>query len=407
MKKLLLLFIVIIMLTGCYKSMIPAEPITSDVLAVDNVYKEIDEIEEKDIEKEIEKETEVELEIPKLEEVPEEYKELPQKIVYEGEKVSFPNLQATDPDGDPIKYTFTTPLDAQGEWQTKKGDAGNYKVTITASDGKNEVSQDVLIIVKKPNNYLPKIEEIDTIIVDEGEEIELNPIVVDEDNDEIKITVSGWMKETKYKTNYEDSGDHKIIITASDGKNMTSIEVDVIVRDVNRVPIIDPIGDVVIKEYDKIIINATAEDLDGDEVKITYSDPLDKNGEWKTTKGDSGKYRVVVTANDGKDKSDIAFYIIVEKANTAPIIEVAEKIEVDEGDLIKIDYDVRDLEGNKLDVRISGWITSDVYQTTSEDAGTHKVTIRASDGEQETVKEITIKVNDKNQVPVFNAGAFN
>ena len=35
---------------------------------------------------------------------------LPRKEVKEGELVSFPNLKAVDPDGDPITYTFTAPL---------------------------------------------------------------------------------------------------------------------------------------------------------------------------------------------------------------------------------------------------------------------------------------------------------
>ena len=46
-------------------------------------------------------------------------------------------VSAVDPDGDPIVYNFTQPLDEKGEWQTGDGDAGEYIVTVYASDGKS------------------------------------------------------------------------------------------------------------------------------------------------------------------------------------------------------------------------------------------------------------------------------
>src|SRR3989344_6604417 len=42
----------------------------------------------------------------------------PVKEYTEGDLVGFPNLKATDPDGDKITYTFTEPLDGEGKWQT-------------------------------------------------------------------------------------------------------------------------------------------------------------------------------------------------------------------------------------------------------------------------------------------------
>jgi len=67
---------------------------------------------------------------------------LPTKTVRAGELISFPNLQATDPDGDPITYIFSNPLDEAGTWQTKEGDEGTYKVSITASDGESTTTQE-------------------------------------------------------------------------------------------------------------------------------------------------------------------------------------------------------------------------------------------------------------------------
>src|SRR3989338_3178201 len=55
-------------------------------------------------------------------------------IVEETELVSLVPT-ANDPDADLLAYTFTSPLNENGEWQTTYGNAGEYTVTITASDG--------------------------------------------------------------------------------------------------------------------------------------------------------------------------------------------------------------------------------------------------------------------------------
>ena len=58
-------------------------------------------------------------------------------------------LKTDDADADVLVYTFTEPLDENGEWQTTYGDAGEYSAEITVSDGVNVVSEDVLIIVNR------------------------------------------------------------------------------------------------------------------------------------------------------------------------------------------------------------------------------------------------------------------
>ena len=54
---------------------------------------------------------------------------------------------ATDLDGDSWIYTFTSPLNSNGEWQTNVGDYGIYISTVTVSDNEFEDSQNVTITV--------------------------------------------------------------------------------------------------------------------------------------------------------------------------------------------------------------------------------------------------------------------
>ncbi len=70
---------------------------------------------------------------------------------------------ASDPDGDEIQFTIDDERFSQdGQnfvWETNHDDSGSYSVTITASDGTDDVSQEVSIVVGNVNRP-PVIEDI-------------------------------------------------------------------------------------------------------------------------------------------------------------------------------------------------------------------------------------------------------
>ncbi len=331
---------------------------------------------------------------------------LPRKTVIEGELVNFPNLEATDPDGDPITYTFTPPLDATGKWQTKVGDAGTYRVTITASDGKNSVSQ-IVIIEVKPKNLPPQIQLASKqITVKEGEMVTINVQGSDPDGDKIVMSFDGWMNGPSKMTGYDDAGVHEVGIIASDGKATVREVVKVIVENVDRPPVISPLPDVKVKEGDKVTVKPTATDPDGDKVTFKFSPPLGPDGTWQTTSKDVGRYVINVTAVSGSLGSSTSFALTVESLNKPPVIQVTTPVTVDEGSTVVLNPVITDPEGDELTITYSGWMKSNTYTTTYEDAGTHLVTITASDGINTAKKDVTVVVNDVNRPPTFGSGAF-
>lgn len=332
--------------------------------------------------------------------------DLPRKVVVEGDMVSFPNLQAVDPDGDKIAYTFTPPLDAMGKWQTKVGDAGDYRVTITASDGKNSVSQ-VVIVQVGPKNKPPTIAlAAKEIKVKEGEQVTVNPRVSDPDGDKVTLTFEGWMSAASKGTTFDDAGVHEVELVASDGIATVREIVRVIVENVNRAPSINPIADVVIKENDKITVNPTASDPDGDKVSFTYSTPIAADGTWQSARQDVGKYRVNVTASDGSLTALTSFLLVVESLNNPPVIQLADLVTIDEGNTVTLQPAISDPEGDELSITYMGWMKSNTYATTFEDSGSHLVTITVSDGINTVKKDVTVMVNDVNRAPSFGSGAF-
>ena len=159
--------------------------------------------------------------------------------VNEGSLVKL-KLAATDPDGDILTYKFSEPLNEKGEWQTKKGDAGEYKVKIMVDDGKVSTEQEILIVIKALNKA-PVLTLAKEITVNEGEIVTLKPEVSDPDGDQVKVTYSGWMDSADYTTNYDDAGVYTVTVTASDSKAEVTQNVKVIINDVNRAPVIESI----------------------------------------------------------------------------------------------------------------------------------------------------------------------
>jgi len=405
MKRIYVL-LVVFLLTGCLNpqwNKVDCPPVVEDTVVpvVGELYEDLDQdLEELD---EIEEDLEELLDEPIIEEPVLIDADLPRKEVRAGELVSFPNLQAVDPDGDSIVYTFSEPLDDQGEWQTEEGDEGEYIVTITASDGTSSVDQQVTIIVQ-PSNFAPTIEIEDTVTVKEGELFALTANITDEDGDEVSVSYEGWQTELPYEVSFDDAGIYSITIIASDGKKEARKDVTVIVENVNQPPTIKSIADATVMEHDTVNMAPQVDDPDGDDVVVSVSLPF-TDGKWVTTTGDAGVYEITVEVSDGEYIVQEIFSLTVMEFNDPPQI-FADDVTVTEGETVRLDVSAEDPEGEEVTLTISGWMTSYEKATSYDDDGVYEVIITASDGLSESEKTITVTVEDANRSPVFNPGAF-
>lgn len=238
--------------------------------------------------------------------------------VSEGELIKL-DLDAADPDGDKLTYKFGTPLNEKGEWQTKIGDAGEYPVTITVSDGTLETSKKIVIVVKAVNKK-PTIESVGDISLTEGQKLVLNLKATDPDND-----ILVWKYEPPvgadgtWQTKKGDAGEYTIKATVSDGhlSDTTSFQVKVV--KFNNPPMLEIDREISAKEGDTIKLTPKVSDVDGDNVLVTYSD-------WMTSDthtigyDEEGKHKVVVTASDGKSEESTVVWVTVADVNRAPEI---------------------------------------------------------------------------------------
>jgi hypothetical protein len=322
-------------------------------------------------------------------------------------------LKAVDPDGSQLQYTYSKPFNDKGLWQTKDGDAGKYLVRVSASDGFSTTIADVLVIVS-PRNKAPVIDCPDDVTVKEGETVNLDCTFFDKENDPITNDYTGWMTSPTYTTNFDSAGDHKVLVRASDGNNNSTKTIIVHVENVPRSPVFDEhLKDMTVTESDIVTLKPKVSEPDiGEIIKITYSEPFNSNGVWKTTLGDAGTYPITVVATSQGLSTKESFTLTVKMLNTAPVMKLIPNISVNEGDTIKIVPDVADREDDPITVTYSGWMKDSSYTTTFDDAYpkgcdksgcsvTHKVTVTASDGVYNTSQDVYVTINDKNRPPVF------
>lgn len=233
------------------------------------------------------------------------------------------NTNINDPNNDEVTYEFSKPLSPEGEWDINYGDAGEYIITLTATDGELITEKLIRLVVEKVN-VAPIIETPSNINVSEGEVIQFEPGVYDPNGDEIIVNVSGPLAEGEFFADYESAGEYKIIITATDGELTAEESFMLTIENVNRKPTIEGVDEeIFIKEGETLTLEPIVTDLDNDEVIVTISEPLSE-GTWTPSYTDAGEYMITIIAEDGEDKTVKTIKIIVEAVNMPPeIVDVS------------------------------------------------------------------------------------
>lgn len=176
----------------------------------------------------------------------EEKKQYDYKITAkEGELVKL-KVNAEDADDKSLTYTYSQPFNQKGEWQTKRGDKGDYEVLITVSDGKNNAQSKVLVTVEEVPNNPPVVNVPELVEVNEGDTAAFAVDASDADNDKLIIAVfdERFVQKDRtfsWKTGYEDAGEYKVNVEVSDGSNSVKKVVTVKVNE-NKAPVITGIS---------------------------------------------------------------------------------------------------------------------------------------------------------------------
>ena len=166
-----------------------------------------------------------------------------------------------------------------------------------------------------------------------------------------------------------------------------------------------------INETEKISLAPNATDPDNDKLAITYSSPLNENGEWQTAYGDAGEYKATITVSDSITNASKDVLIVVNKKEEIPEIDSfspeQDTLSIKEGEAINFKISASDIDKDQLFYQ---WLFDGKkvkegqefeYDAGYDDSGTHKVLAEVSDGSAKVNKGWVVDVEDVDRPSVF------
>ncbi len=318
--------------------------------------------------------------------------------------------EATDLDKDTIVYYYSYPLNENGEWQTTYGDAGEYYLNITASDGKSEEIQRVKLVVDKVNRA-PTITE-KKLVIKETQTIDLKSVIKDPDGDPLAYSFNPPFDSSGiWKTKFGDARNFLTNFVVSDGAATVNGRVEIDVQSTNQEPkITSSFSDqevIELNEDTKLKYYIEAEDPE--KAKLTFSWSLDEEviedeaqGETDFGFNSSGEHLLAVTISDGIVSTSKDWKIILKDVNRVPEFSVLPLV-VKEGELAKLQLPKIDQDGHELTYSFDGadFDSTGSWQTDYKDAGEYKVKVIASNEEFSAEHNVKVSVINVNRAPIL------
>ncbi|MBW2989282.1 hypothetical protein KY358_03100 [Candidatus Woesearchaeota archaeon] len=265
-------------------------------------------------------------------------------------------LEARDEDGDSIYYNFTEPLDSEGRWQTGYGDAGEYTIIVTASDGILSTSKEVLLDVRKKNaaptveSYSPSGEELE---IDEGKSISFSITASDLNNDVLQYR---WKIDDDdictgpsctYSSDYMDAGLHDITAIASDGEKEDVKVWGLRINKVDRTLLLDGMADIEVDEGDKVRLEIP--DLKEYNLEYSISEPLGDDNFWQTGYDDAGSYETEIMAYDRGFSFSKKITITINDIDREPVFKDISAAWMEENQQVTIELEAYDPDGDEVE----------------------------------------------------------
>jgi subtilisin family serine protease/fibronectin type 3 domain-containing protein len=369
-------------------------------------------------------------------------------------------VSATDPDGDTLVYSAPIipvgagfdPATRTFSWTPGFTQVGTYQIVFQVSDGSVTVSRSVTVTVTKPNGP-PVLNAIGPKTVDENHALTFTVSASDPDNDQLTYSVPSLpigasfdpaTRTFSWTPTYEQSGVYNVTFEVSDGKLTSAETITITVNDVDRPPVMDPIGNKIVNENALLTftISATDPDMGGggpiiipigpiipllraasgaNGQMLTYSsvglpqgatfDPNTRTFTWIPTYYQAGTYQLTFIVSDGTLAVSQTIVITVNNVNGPPVIDPIGNKTVNRLELLKFRVKAVDPDNDRIVYYVLNKPLGSAFnQTTGEfswrptirQAGDFTATFIAKDsnGNQSSPQIITITV--PNHAPILN-----
>ncbi len=356
--------------------------------------------------------------------------------IKEGESLKL-SAESIDIDGDEITYQWF--LDGKTLIAEKKGEAafdynssGVHLLKLSVSDGMHSTEKQWNVHVKNFNRR-PSLDLI-PITVQEGETVIVDLPRFDADGDEIKYTFDEPLNEKgTWSTTYADAGTYKISITASDGELDAKAELEVMVSDVDRAPVLELPSYFSVNEGEMINFTISAEDPDGDNLTIAvrnapqgsqlngttfqWTPPFDTIKRRSNLFTDflnvlgvehyflaKSRFPLVVEACGNLRCAEQKVLLDVYNVNRPPLLNIVENATIRETETFSLGgINGEDPDGDVVRYTFTAPLDkhTGVWKTSYRDAGVYVSSIKAMDGKLSDTKQIRVVVQNTNRPPTL------
>jgi hypothetical protein len=324
--------------------------------------------------------------------------------------------------------------------------AGTYLVTVTVTDsGGLSASQGFQLVVENVNRP-PVLAPIGNQSVDEGAVLTFDISAMDPDGDDLSFSAANLPTGAIFVDNgdgtgtfdwtpgFTQAGNHSVTFIVNDSGSpvaSASETITITVGNVNRPPVLQPIGNLNVEEGMELAFTISATDPDGDALSLDIANPpagaaFTDNGNgtasfaWTPLYTQSGNYAVtfIVTDSGVPVASDSeAITITVGNVNRPPVLDIIGNRSIDEGVELSLVLTASDPDGDGLNFSGAdlpeGSVLSDNGDGTANfnwtpgfaQSGNYEMTFIVTDdgvpmaSDSET---ITVTVGDVNRPPVLN-----
>jgi len=269
------------------------------------------------------------------------------------------------------------------------------------------------------NNQSPVLQSIGDKSVNEGTLLTFTLSASDPDGDAITYsaqnlptgaTLSGAT--FNWTPSYAQSGTYLVTFVASDGPAQDSETITISVVNVNRPPVLAPIGDKSVGEGATLNFTVSANDADGD--PVTYSVQNLPSGAafagqtftWTPAYNQGGTYQLTFTASDSQAQDSETITIAVGNVDRAPVLGSIGDKSAYANELLTFSVQATDADNDQIQYSAQGLpsgatFTSQTFNwtPTPSQAGSYSVTFIASDGRSQDSEAIAITVHAEDKSP--------
>jgi hypothetical protein len=370
--------------------------------------------------------------------------------VIEGDSLFF-TVHAIDPDGNiPLLSTVSLPENAvfsdsgNGtgllEYRPDYTQSGVDTVRFVAFDGDLADTLSVQITTIEVGNQRPVLEPIGEQNVNEGELLLFNVYGSDVDGPPPTLLAlnmplgASFVDSTngvgtfQFIPGYFQAGIYDVLFTASDSALADSELVKITVHDVNRPPVLTPIGNQIVGEGDSLGLHITASDPDNQPLVFT-ADSLVANMAFVDSGNGSaffvflpdytqgGVYEVAFMVSDGIDSDSESVQIdVIEAGNQPPILApIDTSYYITEGSYLEIPISAVDPDNDSLILSADSLVENMAFADSGDgtglfsfapgytQSGSYPLTFRAFDGLEYDSAQTVIYVSEEgNQPPIID-----